>query len=475
MSESEYSLASSKRSLGELVPILYAVIDGEEEIIDGYHRLGESPGWHKQLVPQITTREQLEAARLAVNFNRRQVAPDEIASRIAVLAETLKPEEIMELTGMSRTTVYKYLPQEFKDPKRVDAGRKGGQSTVSIFAPPAEQNVIVKVVPDDVSVPRANHTVTVSDTVHFLVSPPPIDGALADALEGAHFPRCPTCGDEAVSAGSLGLPYVVCAKSHEWHLLNGNVFKEPESESVSVLQEPTSAPQPAKTGTFVDVLKLCPLCHIMYDVNKEPHICTPLDSQDEEPTIDLTAEPEAKTPVLPSVPKPSLPKDPEIIETDTDTTTTEETPKTQETLPSEDASSNWLSSLRLFSWRMERQIQRNTAEKGLLWRSCDRSILTQNLTDATSRGRWIDAANYAFMLAERDGLMPAISATDASPQTTVTCGCGQEIAIVSDFETLTRTIKEHANNCLLGDCTLSVEIERSLLRDVLMTLYGADI
>lgn len=125
-----YSLASSKEGLGELVPVLYAIVDGKEEIIDGFHRIGENANWRKELIPWIKTREQLEAARLAVNFARREMAPEEVKERVTNLLKMgLKAEEIAKLTGIGESTVYKYKPQELKDPKKVEIGQKGGQAS----------------------------------------------------------------------------------------------------------------------------------------------------------------------------------------------------------------------------------------------------------------------------------------------------------------------------------------------------------
>ncbi len=117
----EYALATSKEGLGELCPVLK---DHFGNIIDGYHRKGENANWREETCDWIDTPEKLEAARLAVNFARRDMAPEEIKERITHLVKSgLKVEEIAKLTGISERTVLKYMPQEFKDQKKVDAGR----------------------------------------------------------------------------------------------------------------------------------------------------------------------------------------------------------------------------------------------------------------------------------------------------------------------------------------------------------------
>ena len=122
-----YSLASSKEGLGELVPVL---VDKFHNIIDGFHRKGENANWREEVLDWIDTPEKLEAARLAVNFARRQMAPEEIKERISFLiSKGMKPLQISKLTGINERTVYKYTPQDVKNPQKVEAGRAGGVAT----------------------------------------------------------------------------------------------------------------------------------------------------------------------------------------------------------------------------------------------------------------------------------------------------------------------------------------------------------
>jgi len=124
--EESYSLAASKSGLGELAPVLK---DAYGNIIDGFHRKGESQDWHEITVPSIDTPVKLELARLASNFVRRKVTPAELTQRITFLIKAgLKPDEIAEKTGIGMRTIYKYMPQELKSPKMVEAGRKSQES-----------------------------------------------------------------------------------------------------------------------------------------------------------------------------------------------------------------------------------------------------------------------------------------------------------------------------------------------------------
>jgi transposase len=121
----EYDLRESVRTLGKLSPILK---DAHGNVIDGLHRLELFPDWPTITNESITTPEQLEAARLAVNTNRRVVSSSEIDLRVGLLVKAgLKAEQIIGMTGLSKATIYRHMPQELKKAEKVEAGQKGGQ------------------------------------------------------------------------------------------------------------------------------------------------------------------------------------------------------------------------------------------------------------------------------------------------------------------------------------------------------------
>jgi hypothetical protein len=109
----EYALATSKEGLGELCPVLK---DHFGNIIDGFHRKGENAAWREETLDWIDTPEKLEAARLAVNFARRRMAPEEIKERVTYLVGKAKmsTEQIAKLTGIAERTVRKYMPQAYR-------------------------------------------------------------------------------------------------------------------------------------------------------------------------------------------------------------------------------------------------------------------------------------------------------------------------------------------------------------------------
>ena len=129
--EDGYDLKGSATGLGELAPILK---DAQGNIIDGFHRKVADPNWISVTVASVDNPVKLELARLAVNFCRRRVPKMEMQERIAFLVGKagLKPEEIAEKTGISKRTIYNYLPQGLKNQTKVDSGRMGGESSAAV-------------------------------------------------------------------------------------------------------------------------------------------------------------------------------------------------------------------------------------------------------------------------------------------------------------------------------------------------------
>ncbi len=125
MTESEsYDLSVSSKKLGRLYPILK---DAHGNIIDGFHRQNADPDWPCLTVDSVTNPQELELARLASNFCRRQIPATELQTRIAFLVGKcgMKPEEIAEKTGISERTIYRHMPQELKDQERSEATKQG--------------------------------------------------------------------------------------------------------------------------------------------------------------------------------------------------------------------------------------------------------------------------------------------------------------------------------------------------------------
>ena len=263
--EVPYSLAASREGLGELAPVLK---DAHGNVIDGFHRLGENANWHAITVPTIDTPVKLELARLAVNFNRRKVTPQELTQRITFLInEGLKPEEIAEKAGISERTIYKYIPQEFKDQKKVNAGLTTKSTQV---AERVQQTVNTQYTEDE-------------------------HDRLVEALDTARYPVCPVCGQEPVQFSGMGLPYVNCLKGHEWHLQKGSIMAT------------AGAVESQKTGTYLDQMEECIGCHLMVHnsrlVNGKCQVCRDKEAENTKETLDKEMR---EAPGQPEVPKKEI-------------------------------------------------------------------------------------------------------------------------------------------------------------------------
>ena len=122
----EYDIRESVKALGKLVPVLK---DKFGNIVDGLHRLEMFPDWPYVTVDSIDTVQKLEAAKLAVNMNRRVVLKSEIDLRVELLAKSgLKADEIAAMSGLAKSTVYKHYPQAMKNQVKVAAGTVGGSA-----------------------------------------------------------------------------------------------------------------------------------------------------------------------------------------------------------------------------------------------------------------------------------------------------------------------------------------------------------
>jgi hypothetical protein len=276
--DTAYSLAESRKGLGELTPVLE---DAHGNIIDGFHRRGETPSWHGIAVPQIDNPVKLEMARLAVNFARRKVSPEEITQRVTFLINAgVSPDEIAKKTGISKTTIYKYMPEEAKNKAFSELERK---SAVARAEAKEEENVSE----DTRFVPPAERTGNrkEQDKEH---------DRLQGALDIAAYPNCPVCLEEPNQIVE-DLPHVKCGNGHEWNLKTGDLLgetkmtfpedeEEEESESVEeeeILEENASetleedkeeeeptreeaktapAPKPTKPVDYDSANKSCPIC-----------------------------------------------------------------------------------------------------------------------------------------------------------------------------------------------------------------------
>ena len=119
----KYDLKKSGKRI-QLYPVLK---DKKGNVIDGKHRLEAEPNWKTETVEGIDTEEDFLIARCVANWNRRRVTAEEKIKWINDLAELYKKQsykvlitgneivkKIVEATGLSMPTIYKYLDDKYK-------------------------------------------------------------------------------------------------------------------------------------------------------------------------------------------------------------------------------------------------------------------------------------------------------------------------------------------------------------------------
>lgn len=143
--EKDRSLSESIKTRGALAPIYY-MSDGVT-IVDGRHRLAEMPNYpfRKIILEDCSTRKQAVIDDLILNCNRRVADSEERRQKIVELTviEHMSVAEIKEATGLGYSTIRKYVPPEYKNQARADAGKASGK----VRAAKALQQETVKVTP----------------------------------------------------------------------------------------------------------------------------------------------------------------------------------------------------------------------------------------------------------------------------------------------------------------------------------------
>jgi hypothetical protein len=113
-------LRRSSEHIGKLYPVL---VDSNDNVIDGHHRLAANANWPKVKLEHIHSEKDVILARLISNVCRRRMPREEKEEILKNLAKIfLKegeklgriPHRISEETGMSYRWVMKYLPSHLK-------------------------------------------------------------------------------------------------------------------------------------------------------------------------------------------------------------------------------------------------------------------------------------------------------------------------------------------------------------------------
>jgi len=124
--EAEY-LRPTFEAIGELTQVL---VTPNGQVIDGKHRLALNPSWEKRILTRLNDPVKAAIGRLVINVVRRTVPAQEKTELLTEIAKLTgwTPQQIAQSTGMSTRWVLRYLPEEFKQPEKVEAGKAGAEA-----------------------------------------------------------------------------------------------------------------------------------------------------------------------------------------------------------------------------------------------------------------------------------------------------------------------------------------------------------
>ena len=148
-------LRQSKRKLGALSPI---ILDAKGNIVEGHHRQEADPDWPKVTYKEIRTEEDQVLFAIAFNWHRREKSDSwkmKMLAKLAGLGHTV--DQIAEMTGLNKRTVYRYLPGDLKgsEPKELAEARLSRDNLSRNLTPHDMTVPIGTVNPQDMTVGKA--------------------------------------------------------------------------------------------------------------------------------------------------------------------------------------------------------------------------------------------------------------------------------------------------------------------------------
>lgn len=128
---SKESLSKSEQIVGQLYPV---IVNQTGKVLDGNHRVEENPSWHKKVVETKSRAEEI-LVRIHAH-HRRRVSQEETKAMLLELAAGLEASgtecrtisaEITKLTPYSDRYIQMLLPEKYKQPEKVEAGKVAAQ------------------------------------------------------------------------------------------------------------------------------------------------------------------------------------------------------------------------------------------------------------------------------------------------------------------------------------------------------------
>ncbi len=149
MNEEEISVNSLKKSI-EKVGELYPVLENQNgKILDGDHRVQSNPKHQRKLVQ---TKNRAEEIMVRLHAHHRRIVPQEETRALLVeLAQEIEKEgfpkervtaELYDRVPFSPGYVRRLLPEEYKQPEKVQAGKVAAELVTQKLVSQAKQNLV---------------------------------------------------------------------------------------------------------------------------------------------------------------------------------------------------------------------------------------------------------------------------------------------------------------------------------------------
>jgi hypothetical protein len=203
-------------------------------MFDGFHRKKDFPNARTVKCDQVKTPVDRALARMTVNFCRRHYTSEEMKNDIGLLIGSgLTVDQIMESTGISESTIYKYKPQELKDQVRVEAGKEAHRISQDI-APSSE----VTVKTQDTAQPQISQRIqkeTLNELVECAYCHMAFHVSKGTVIDDKNY--CPRCAEHA-KPQAKGVPQVKEYKPKETPEFRRGIMSPSVSKTeIAVLEE----------------------------------------------------------------------------------------------------------------------------------------------------------------------------------------------------------------------------------------------
>lgn len=131
------------------------VKSSEGEVVDGHQRKAAVPDWPEEVNVNLKTTEDIIIYQIDKNWNRTSKSETWKREKIANLAKLGHDVGwIVNETGFSERTIYRYFPTDLKDETKVAAGKVGGEVSAAKLSAKSQDSIQALVHCDGCKTPR---------------------------------------------------------------------------------------------------------------------------------------------------------------------------------------------------------------------------------------------------------------------------------------------------------------------------------